>query len=47
MLDGGDEAGARSSNLKKGSYALLCFIPDRQGGPPHVAKGMVSEAKVE
>ncbi len=34
-------------NLKKGKYALVCFIPDRQGGPPHVAKGMVSEATVE
>lgn len=34
-------------DLKKGRYALACFIPDRQGGPPHVAKGMVSEAVVE
>ena len=34
-------------DLKKGKYALVCFIPDRQGGPPHVAKGMVSEATVE
>jgi len=34
-------------NLKKGKYALACFIPDRQGGPPHVAKGMISEATVE
>jgi hypothetical protein len=33
--------------LKKGKYALLCFVSDRQGGPPHVAKGMVSEATVE
>ncbi len=33
--------------LKKGNYALVCFIPDRQGGPPHVAKGMISEATVE
>ena len=33
--------------LKKGKYALLCFIPDRKGGPPHVAKGMVAEAVVE
>ena len=35
------------SDLEAGSYALLCFIPDRKGGPPHVAKGMVSEAVVE
>jgi hypothetical protein len=33
--------------LKKGDYALACFIADRAGGPPHVAKGMVSAAKVE
>jgi hypothetical protein len=33
-------------NLKPGKYALLCFVPDRKGGPPHVAKGMISEATV-
>ena len=33
--------------LKKGNYALLCFITDRKGGPPHVAKGMVSQATVK
>ncbi len=25
-------------------YAFLCFIQDRAGGPPHVAKGMVTLA---
>ena len=34
-------------NLKKGDYALLCFVPDRKGGPPHAVKGMVSQATVE
>jgi len=34
-------------DLQKGKYALVCFIPDRQGGPPHAVKGMVSEAVVE
>jgi len=34
-------------DLKKGKYAFLCFVPDRQGGPPHVAKGMISEGVVE
>jgi hypothetical protein len=34
-------------DLKSGKVALLCFVPDRKGGPPHVAKGMVSEATVE
>ena len=32
---------------KSGKYVALCFIPDRQGGTPHVAKGMVSELTVE
>jgi hypothetical protein len=32
---------------KPGSYALLCFISDRKGGPPHALKGMISEATVE
>ena len=31
-----------------GKYAFFCFVPDKQtGGPPHVAKGMVSEVVVE
>lgn len=34
-------------DLKKGKYVLVCFISDRAGGPPHVAKGMISEATVE
>lgn len=33
--------------LRKGKYALLCFVPDRAGGPPHAFKGMISEAVVE
>ena len=43
----GDRKQVINLNLKKGKYVLACFIPDRQGGPPHVAKGMVSEAVVE
>ena len=46
IVDGGTEQ-AFGAELKPGSYALVCFIPDREGGPPHVAKGMISEAKVE
>jgi hypothetical protein len=34
-------------DLKPGKYALLCFISDRTGGPPHVAKGMIVETTVE
>ncbi|MEJ7787398.1 MAG: hypothetical protein WKF96_21550, partial [Solirubrobacteraceae bacterium] len=33
-------------DLKAGKYVFVCFIPDRAGGPPHVAKGMVSEIAV-
>lgn len=32
---------------KPGKYAFFCFIADKKGGPPHVAKGMVSEVVVE
>ena len=32
--------------LKRGTYGLLCFVPDRKGGPPHVAKGMVDKLTV-
>ena len=46
VFDGGGKQ-VLSLNLKKGKYALVCFIPDRKGGPPHVAKGMISEAVVE
>lgn len=46
VLDGGRSL-ATTFELKKGKYALLCFTSDRKGGPPHVAKGMVSEATVE
>jgi hypothetical protein len=35
------------ADLEPGRYALLCFVPDRKGGPPHVAKGMISELVVE
>ena len=32
--------------LKAGKYAFVCFISDRAGGPPHVAKGMINEVVV-
>jgi plastocyanin len=31
---------------KPGRYALLCFVSDRKGGPPHVAQGMIAEVTV-
>jgi hypothetical protein len=33
-------------DLEPGKYALICFVPDRAGGPPHAVKGMISEATV-
>jgi hypothetical protein len=32
--------------LRRGKYALLCFVADRKGGPAHVVKGMVDEVTV-
>jgi hypothetical protein len=46
ILDGG-ESQVVDLELRSGEYVLLCFIPDRKGGPPHVAKGMISQATVE
>lgn len=33
--------------FESGDYVLLCFVPDRAGGPPHALKGMVAAATVE
>ena len=33
-------------DLKAGPYAFVCFIQDRQGGPPHFTKGMIQEVTV-
>jgi hypothetical protein len=46
VLDGGRKQ-VIELDLRKGRYALGCFIPDRAGGPPHAFKGMISEAVVE
>jgi hypothetical protein len=45
VLDGGVRQ-IVDLNLRKGNYALLCFVPDRTGGPPHALKGMVSQVVV-
>jgi hypothetical protein len=45
VIEGGDRQSVEL-DLKPGKYVLLCFVPDRKGGPPHVVKGMVSEAVV-
>lgn len=34
-------------NLDAGRYALLCFIPTGEGGPPHFEQGMKTEFVVQ
>ncbi len=46
VLDAG-QAQVADLELKKGRYAFVCFIPDRKGGPPHVAKGMIVEQDIQ
>jgi len=46
VIDGG-QAQVAELEFKKGKYALLCFITNRQGGPPHVAMGMVDELDIK
>ena len=45
VIDGGNAQNVELE-LEEGRYAALCFIQDRAGGPPHVAKGMISELTV-
>jgi hypothetical protein len=46
ILSGG-ESQLVDLRLESGEYALLCFVPDRAGGPPHAVKGMASTATVQ
>ena len=46
VIDGGGKQ-VVDLDLKPGRYAVLCFIPDREGGPPHAARGMIVEAEVK
>jgi hypothetical protein len=46
VLEGGTSQ-LTTFDLESGRYALLCFISDRQGGPPHAFKGMVGEVEVK
>jgi hypothetical protein len=45
VIDGGQKQ-VTNLDLESGKYALVCFITDRGGGPPHVAKGMITEVDV-
>jgi hypothetical protein len=46
VIDGG-RSQVVDLDLDSGSYALVCFVTDREGGEPHVAQGMITEAEVE
>jgi len=45
-IDGGTRQIIELDLDRSGKYALLCFVSDRKGGPPHVAHGMVAETTV-
>jgi hypothetical protein len=45
ILEGGQRQVTRL-DLQSGRYAVLCFVSDREGGPPHIRKGMALEVKV-
>ena len=45
-IDGGTRQITELDLDKPGKYALLCFVSDRKGGPPHVALGMIAETTV-
>lgn len=46
VLEGGD-AQVAQLELQPGKNVLVCFVTDRDGGPPHVVEGMIAEATVE
>jgi hypothetical protein len=45
LIEGG-QSQSIDVDLQAGDYALLCFVPDRAGGPPHAVKGMISKVTV-
>ncbi len=45
VIEGG-QSQSIEVDLEAGDYALLCFVPDRAGGPPHAVKGMISKVTV-
>lgn len=45
VLDGGAKE-VTELEFKAGRYAFVCFIPDRDGGPPHFLQGMLQEVKI-
>jgi plastocyanin len=47
VIDGGTEQVTDLTLAKPGNWVLVCFISDRKGGPPHVAKGMITPVTVQ
>lgn len=47
VLNGGQDQLTTLDFAESGRYVLVCFVSDREGGPPHVAKGMVQEVEVK
>lgn len=48
VLDGGGSQVVTLDLKQAGTYAMLCFISDREGGPPHsIGEGMLGEVEVE
>jgi hypothetical protein len=46
VIDGG-QAQVIDMEFEQGKYALVCFITNRDGGPPHAVMGMVDELDVK
>ena len=46
IISGGESA-ILDLRFEAGDYALVCFIPDRAGGPPHAVKGMARVTSVK
>lgn len=36
-----------TANLRRGTYTLVCFVPDHKDGRPHILHGMVRDIVVE
>jgi hypothetical protein len=46
FMSPGQSAEVSAANLTSGTYAFVCFIPTEEEGPPHFAKGMISQFEV-
>jgi hypothetical protein len=47
VIDGDIEQNVTLALKPATTYALICFIQDRKGGKPHVAKGMIEELAIK